>query len=127
MQRRRKKKSRAEAQGLEKLQVLRGLISFWDGRVAIDLPNLGSQHVIIITVLCFHCQDIFGRGFTITPNQWTEAGGSCFWIRRQTASYRTLDHQPRNGRNNGLSTSALTTKNENILQVCLQPDLNNIL
>ena len=67
MQRRRKKKkSRAEAHGLEKLQVLRGLIDVEDGSVAVDLPNLGTQHVIILTVLCFHCWGIFGRRFTAT-------------------------------------------------------------
>jgi hypothetical protein len=54
MQRRKKKKSRAEAHGLENLQVLRGLIDMEDGRVAVDLPNLGAQHVIILTVSCFH-------------------------------------------------------------------------
>ena len=55
MQRRRKKeKSRAEAHGLEKPQVLRDLISVEDGGVVVDLPNVGSQHVIIITVLGFH-------------------------------------------------------------------------
>jgi hypothetical protein len=48
MQRRRKKKKcRAEAHGLEKSQVLRGLIDVEDGSVAVDLPNLGAQHVII--------------------------------------------------------------------------------
>ena len=25
-----------------------------DGRVVVDLPNLGTQHVIVLTVLCFH-------------------------------------------------------------------------
>ena len=61
MQRRRKKKkSRAEAHGLEKLQVLRGLIDVEDGSVAVDLPNLGTQHVFILTELCFHCRGIFG-------------------------------------------------------------------
>ena len=56
MQRRRKKKSRAKAHGLEKPQVLRGLIDVEDGSVVVDLPNLGTQHVIILTVLCFHCR-----------------------------------------------------------------------
>ena len=61
MQRRRKKKkSRAEAHGLEKLQVLRGLIDVEDGSVVVDLPNLGTQHVFILIVLCFHCLGIFG-------------------------------------------------------------------
>ena len=48
-QRRRKKKSRAEAHGLEKLQVLRGLIDVEDGSVAVGLPNLGTQHVFILS------------------------------------------------------------------------------
>jgi hypothetical protein len=60
MQRRRKnKKSRAEADGLEKQQVLRGLIDVEDGRVAVDLPNLGAQQEFILNELCFHCQGIF--------------------------------------------------------------------
>ena len=67
MQRRRRKKktSRAEAHGLERPQVLRGLIDVEDGSVAVDLPNLGIQHVFILIVLCFHCWGIFGR-FTAT-------------------------------------------------------------
>ena len=60
MQRRRKKKSRAEAHGLEKLQVLRGLIDVEDGSVVVDLPNLGAQHVFILIELCFHCPGLFG-------------------------------------------------------------------
>ena len=58
--RRKKKKIGAEAHGLEKLQVLRSFIEGEDGSVAIDLPNLGTQHVIILIELCFHCRDIFG-------------------------------------------------------------------
>ena len=60
MQRRRKKKSRAEAHGLEKLQVLRGLIDGEDSNIAVDLPNQSAQHVFILTESCFHCWDIFG-------------------------------------------------------------------
>ena len=63
---RRKEKSRAEGQGLEKLQVLRALIDVEDGSVVVDLPNLGAQHVIILTESCFHCWGIFGRRFTAT-------------------------------------------------------------
>ena len=48
---RRRKKSRAEAHGLENLHVLRGLIDVEDGSVAVDLPSLGAQHVIILTVV----------------------------------------------------------------------------
>jgi hypothetical protein len=44
----------------------KGLIDVKDGSVVVDLPNLGTQHVIILTVLCFHCQGIFGRRFTAT-------------------------------------------------------------
>jgi hypothetical protein len=48
---RRKEKSRAEGHGLEKLQVLRALIDVEDGSVAVDLPNLGEQQIIILTVV----------------------------------------------------------------------------
>ena len=34
-----------EAHGLEKPQVLRGLVDGEDGSVVVDLPNLGEQHV----------------------------------------------------------------------------------
>ena len=57
---RKRKRKRAEPHGQEKLQVLRGLIDVEDGSVAADLPNLGAQHVIILSVLCFHCQVITG-------------------------------------------------------------------
>ena len=67
--RRRKKKSGADAHGLEKLQVLRGLIDGEDGSVAVDLPNLGAQHVFILIVLCFHCWGTSVWRFTTTsPN-----------------------------------------------------------
>ena len=56
----RRKKSRAEAHGLEKLQVLRGLIDVEDGSVAVDLPNIGAHYVFILIELCFHCWGIFG-------------------------------------------------------------------
>jgi hypothetical protein len=57
----RKKKSRVKAHGLEKTQVLRGLID------VVYLPNLGAQHIFILIELCFHCQDIFGlERFTTT-------------------------------------------------------------
>ena len=44
-QRRRWKESGAEAHGLEKLQVIRGLINGEDGSVVVGLPNVGAQHV----------------------------------------------------------------------------------
>jgi hypothetical protein len=59
MQRRRKKKSRVEAHGLEKPQVLRGLLDGEDGSVVVHLPNLGAQHVFILTESCFHYWGIF--------------------------------------------------------------------
>ena len=43
-----------------------------DGSIVVDLPSLGTQHVIILTVLCFHCQDIFGKRFTTTDNSVLE-------------------------------------------------------
>jgi hypothetical protein len=43
-QRRQKKESGAEAPGLEKPQVIRGLLYGEDGSVVVDLPNLGTQH-----------------------------------------------------------------------------------
>ena len=58
--RRRWKESRAEAHGLEKPQVIRGLIDGEDGSVVVDLPNLGTQLVFILIELCFHCCGIFG-------------------------------------------------------------------
>ena len=74
--RRRKKKSRAEAHGLEKPQVLRGLTDGEDGSVAVDLPNLGTQHVFILIELCFHCRGIFGlEKFTATPRSY----GALLW------------------------------------------------
>ena len=54
------KKSGAEAHDLEKPQVLRSLIDVEDVSVAVDLPNLGAQHVFILIELCFHCWGIFG-------------------------------------------------------------------
>ena len=34
-----------------------------DGSIVVDLSNLGAQHVIILTELCFHCWGIFWRRF----------------------------------------------------------------
>jgi hypothetical protein len=64
---RRKKKSGAEAHGLEKPQFLRGFIDVQDRGIEVDLPNLGIQHVFILIELCFHCWGIFGmERFTTT-------------------------------------------------------------
>ena len=41
--------------------------------------DLGAQHVIILTVLCFHCQGIFGRRFTAT-------GLVCRWHRKDVGA-----------------------------------------
>ena len=44
-----------------------GLIDVEDGNVMVDLPNLVSQRVFMLTELCFHCQGIFGlEKFTAT-------------------------------------------------------------
>jgi hypothetical protein len=34
---------------------LRSLLDEEDGSVEVDLPNLGTQHVLISIELCFHC------------------------------------------------------------------------
>ena len=66
-QRRRKKKSRTEEHGLEKTQVLSGLIDVEDGSVVVvDLPNLGAQHVFILIELCFIARAYLGWRFTAT-------------------------------------------------------------
>ena len=49
----------SEAHGLEKPQVLRGLIDVEDGSIAVDLPNLGTQYVFILIELHFHYWGIF--------------------------------------------------------------------
>jgi hypothetical protein len=38
----------------------KGLFYGEDGSVAVDLPNLGAQHVFIVTELCLHCPGLFG-------------------------------------------------------------------
>jgi hypothetical protein len=58
-------KSGAEAPGLEKPQVLRGLLYGKDGRVAVDLPNLGAQLVFILIESCFHCLGLPTDGFIL--------------------------------------------------------------
>jgi hypothetical protein len=74
--RRRKKKSWVEAHGLEKLQVLRGLIDVEDGSVVVDLPNLGIQYVFILTELYCYCQGIFG--LEIYHNRLLAMYGYCY-------------------------------------------------
>ena len=46
--RRRWEESRAEAPGLEKPQVLRGLLYGEEGSVVVDLPSLGTQLVFVV-------------------------------------------------------------------------------
>jgi hypothetical protein len=58
LRRKTKKRKRRKRKEKEKPQVLRGLIDVEDGSVVVDLPNLGAQPVIILTVLC--CRGIFG-------------------------------------------------------------------
>jgi hypothetical protein len=62
MQKRRKEKSRAEAHDVENPQVLRGPIDVKNCSIAVGLPNVGTQHVIILTELCFH---VFSFGLDI--------------------------------------------------------------
>ena len=60
MQMKGKKNRVTEIHGLEKPQHLKGLIDVEDGSVVVDLPNLGTQNLFILTELCIHCQVIFG-------------------------------------------------------------------
>jgi hypothetical protein len=62
------------SRSLENPQVLRGLIDVEDSSVTVDLPNLGAQPVFILTELCFHCLDIFGR---FTPTLVEHSGCMC--------------------------------------------------
>ena len=68
-----------EAPGLEKPQVLSGLLYGEDGNVAVDLPNLGTQPVFILIELCFHCPGLFG--LEIYHNR---AGRVALWLRAHT-------------------------------------------
>jgi hypothetical protein len=38
-----------------------------DGRVLVDLPNLGTEHVFILIELCFHCRANLGENL---PQQY---------------------------------------------------------
>ena len=60
---RRRKKNRAEAHGLEKLQVLSGLKDGEDGSVSVYLPNIGAQHVLILIARAY-----LGWRLTTTPH-----------------------------------------------------------
>ena len=66
MQKKKKSRAEAQAQGLEKPQVLRGLIDVEGGSVAVDLPNLGTQHVFILIVCVFIARAYLGWRFTTT-------------------------------------------------------------
>ena len=56
--RRKKKRSRSKWPG--KTTIYIRSLDVEDGSVVVDLPNLGTQHVFILIVLCFHCLGIFG-------------------------------------------------------------------
>ena len=55
-----RRKAEQKHMAWKKPQVLRGFIDVEDGSIAVDLPNLGAQHVFILIVLCFICRGIFG-------------------------------------------------------------------
>lgn len=63
---REKWKIRSGTYGLEKPQVLNGLIHVEECSVMVDLHNLGTQHLFILIELCFHCQAIFDWRFITT-------------------------------------------------------------
>ena len=58
--RRRKKKKRSRSKWPGETASYIGSLDVEDGSVVVDLPNLGTQHVFILIVLCFHCLGIFG-------------------------------------------------------------------
>ena len=53
------KGSGAEARGLKKSQVVRGLTDGEDDSVVVDLLNLGAQLVFILIELCFSLLGLF--------------------------------------------------------------------
>ena len=58
---RRKKKSRRRSTWPEETAISKGVSqAVEDGSVAVDLPNLGTQHGFILTELCFHCRAYLG-------------------------------------------------------------------
>jgi hypothetical protein len=73
MRRRWWKESRAESHGLEKPQVIRGLIDREDGSVVVDLQNLSAQLAFILVELCFQFRGIFGlenyRNLNMIPSR----------------------------------------------------------
>jgi hypothetical protein len=52
-------KGRGHAGRGRRRKVLNGFIDVEVGSVVGDLPNLGTQHVFMLTKLCFHSQAIF--------------------------------------------------------------------
>jgi hypothetical protein len=63
--RRKKKRSRSKWPGETASYI--GSLDVEDGSVVVYLPNLGTQHVFILIVLCFYCSGIFGmESFTVT-------------------------------------------------------------
>ena len=58
MQSRRKKK-RSRSKWLGETTSYIGSLDVEDGIVAVDLPNLGTQYVCTLIVLCFHCLGIY--------------------------------------------------------------------
>ena len=65
-ERREWKENGGEAHGLKKPQVIRGSTDGEYSSVVVDLPNLGAQHVFILTESCFHCRAYLGWRFTAT-------------------------------------------------------------
>lgn len=77
--RRRWKERGVEACGLEKRQVMRGLLEGEDGSAVIDLSNLGAQLVLILIELCFYCPDLFGLEICCNKNVLCGAGEIARW------------------------------------------------
>jgi hypothetical protein len=79
-----RRKSGAEAHGLEKPQVIRCLLYGEDGSLVVELPNLGTRHVFLLIKLCFHCPELIGLEICYNINQsenidWKKKSKDC-WI-----------------------------------------------
>jgi hypothetical protein len=57
VQGRRKKRGTSKCSG--ETAIYMGSLDVEDGIVAVDLPNLGTQYVCTLIVLCFHCLGIY--------------------------------------------------------------------
>ena len=77
----------AEAPGLEKPQVLRGLLYGEDGSVVVDLLNLGAEHVFILS--CVFIASAY-LGWRFTAASLVVFHSLCFIIKHFVQQTRTM-------------------------------------